>query len=196
MHAAGLVGSKLTVGHGGRVAHAWIGGCARSRRLRCPHRCHSRANVPLGHARTEMTTEEAPDQPVRWKWQKHISTMTEYRSWTMAAEPGAHRQPCISVAETWSGGRRQPAPRARMGCIHALGEQRETHRLATALTCCWASSIWCCDIARIPEAFLNIQMESLPQRLCFRFGSDCGRGWAKNTRRPSSDIPKGPKRWV
>lgn len=29
MHAAGLVGSKLTVDHGDRVAHAWIGGCAR-----------------------------------------------------------------------------------------------------------------------------------------------------------------------
>jgi hypothetical protein len=28
--SAGLVGSKLTVGHGVRVAHAWIGGCLRS----------------------------------------------------------------------------------------------------------------------------------------------------------------------
>jgi hypothetical protein len=67
MHAAGLVGSKLTVGHGARVAHAWIGGCLRSRRLRCPHGCHSRANAHLGHARAEMTTEKAPDQPLWWK---------------------------------------------------------------------------------------------------------------------------------
>jgi hypothetical protein len=72
MHPAGLVGSKLTVGHGDRVAHAWIGGCLRNRRLRCPHGCHSRANAHLGHARAEMTTEEAPDQPFQWKWQKHI----------------------------------------------------------------------------------------------------------------------------
>jgi hypothetical protein len=50
---------------------------------------HSRANAHLGHARAEMTTEKAPDQPPQWKWQKHIVAMTEYRLWTMAAERGA-----------------------------------------------------------------------------------------------------------
>lgn len=43
------------------------------------------------------------------------------------------------------------------------------------------SSIWCCDIARIPEAFLNmVQMESRPQRLCFPFGGTAGDGRATN----------------
>jgi hypothetical protein len=51
---------------------------------------HSRANAHLGHARAEMTTEKAPDQPPQWKWQKHSVAMTEYRLWTMAAERGAH----------------------------------------------------------------------------------------------------------
>jgi hypothetical protein len=67
-----LVGSKLTVGHGDVAAHAWIGGYLHRRRLRCPHGCHSRANAHLGHAHAEMTSEQAPDQPLWWKWQKHV----------------------------------------------------------------------------------------------------------------------------
>ncbi|KAF1918978.1 hypothetical protein BDU57DRAFT_125282 [Ampelomyces quisqualis] len=50
-HAAGLVGSELTVGHGIGVGHAWIGGCVgREDCYQRPHGCHSRANVHPGCA--------------------------------------------------------------------------------------------------------------------------------------------------
>jgi hypothetical protein len=40
----------------------------------------------------------------------------------------------------------------------------------------WASSSWCCGIARVPEASVSDPMEHPPQRLCFPFGGTAGEG--------------------
>lgn len=45
---------------------------AAQEKITIPHGYQSCAKAYLGDASTEMRTEEAPDQPARWKWQKHM----------------------------------------------------------------------------------------------------------------------------
>lgn len=86
MHAAGLVGSKLTVGHGGRAVHAWIGRLPTLQKIAMPHgRLHA-AHANLDYAHAEMRAKEAPDQPLQWKWRKHIVYHDRIALRYMAAE--------------------------------------------------------------------------------------------------------------